>query len=177
MSVNLGAPKKQHQQKPGEYNKEDKKPHDSVAAIITKYDKNNNVQYLVMWHKKIDGLTFPVGKVKPDQTVTEALIAENKEELAINIETYMEILQFHKEYDMNGKMVPVNTHIFKVIKFTGTPKNNEPQKHAYIKWMTREELEKAQKKLGDCVTRYFAWLDDINTPSLLKPHVAVGNGK
>lgn len=175
MKLNLGLESNQAINK--RINKEDLKPHHSVAAIFSRNTKDNkDIEYLIQSHKKHKMYTFPVGKVKPDQTVTEALLAENKEELGVAIENFMELLQFTREYDFNGKMVPVVTHLFKVIKFNGTPKNAEPNKHDWIKWMTREQIEKSQHKLGDCVTRYFAWLDDINSPSLVKPNVTVGKG-
>lgn len=158
-------------------NAEDKKPHHSVAALITQNDKDGHIQYLTQWHLKHKMLTPPCGKVKPDQGIVEALIIEMKEELDIEVENYMEILQYTKEYDMNGKMVPVTMHVFKVLKYKGTPKNAEPAKHSYVKYFTRDELEKSGKKLGDAYIRYFAWLDDINNPSLIKPHVVVGMGK
>ena len=61
-------------------NREDKKPHESVAAIFTRYTEDkSDLEYLVMLHKKYEQLTFPIGKVKPDQAVTVALISENKE--------------------------------------------------------------------------------------------------
>ena len=159
-------------------NKEDKKPHESVAAIFTRYTEDkSDLEYLVMLHKKYEQLTFPIGKVKPDQAVTEALIAENKEELAVEIENFMEILQFQREYEVEGKTIPDKVHIFKVVKFNGEPKNVEPDKCGGIYWLTRKAIEEKQKKLGDCIKRYFAWLDDINAPSLVKPNVTVGQGK
>lgn len=158
-------------------NKEDKKPHDACAAIITKSNEDGEIQYLCQWHLKFQQITFPIGKVKGDQGIVEGLIVEMKEELAIEVENFMEILQYHKEYETNGVMVPVNTHVFKIIKFKGEPKNVEKEKHGWLKWLTRKEIEESQKKKGDCVTRYFAWLDDINNPSLIKPHVVVGMGK
>ena len=159
-------------------NKEDKKPHDTVVTIFSRYDKEKTeIEYLILAHKKHNQLTFPIGKVKEDQSIAEAMLVENREELGVDIENYMELLQFQREYEIDGKTIPDKVHIFKIVKYNGTPKNVESEKHEWIKWMTREQIEKAQRKIADCVTRYFAWLDDINAPSLTKPQVTVGQGK
>lgn len=158
---------------PGKINEEDKKPHDTVAAIFTK-GTGDKCKYLTEWHNKHQMLTPPIGKVKPDQTIIEALLAEVKEETNLSVKEYAEILNYSKFYDFTGKKVPVHTHVFKVISYSGTLKNAEPKKHKWIRWMTRKDIESANLKIADAYTAYFKWLDDINEASILKPNVKVG---
>lgn len=179
MKMNLGLAGLENNQSTNKrVNSEDKKPHDTVVSIFSRYDKENkDIEYLILSHKKYNQLTFPIGKVKDDQSIVEAMIVENREELGVDVENYMEVLQFQREYEVDGKEIPDKIHIFKIVKYNGTPKNVEPKKHDWIKWMTRSEIEETQRRLAVCITRYFAWLDDINAPSLTKPQVTVGQGK
>ena len=158
---------------PGKYNAEDKKPHDTVAAIFSK-GSGDKCKYLIEDHIKHDMLTFPIGKVKPDQSITEALEAECHEETNLKVKEYQEVLNYSRFYDFTGKKVPVHTHVFKVISYTGELKNAEPKKHRWIRWMTRKDIEGAKRKIADAVVAYFKWLDDVNEASILKPHVKVG---
>lgn len=161
---------------PGKYNAEDMQPHDTIAAIITT-GSGEACKYLVLDHVKCDMLTCPIGKVKPDQTVVEALLEECEEEVGAKLSNYKEIIQFHKTYNRESKDIEVKTHVFKVIKYTGTIKNLEPKKHRWVRWMTRKELENSKRKLSDALTAYFEWLDEANRTSIIKPQVTVGNGK
>lgn len=160
----------------GKYSQEDLTPHDTVAAIISK-GTGEDCEYLILYHKKHQMLTCPIGKVKSDQSIDEGLKAECKEEVDIKVENFMEVLNYSKTYNFAGKKVPIKTHVFKIVKYSGTLKNNEPKKHKWMKWMTRKELEESDTKLADSLTFYFAWLDDKNTPSLVRPNVKVGDWK
>ena len=118
------------------YNEEDLQNHHAVAAVI----KNKNGDTLMMDHVKFNFWTIPVGKVKPNETVEEALFVEMKEELNIVPTKFEEIYSFEKSYEREGKMVEVIQHIFLVEEFEGEPINNEPEKHREIKWMNFDEI-------------------------------------
>ena len=66
---------------------------------------------------------LPGGHVDEGESVLHATVRELKEELGIDV----------KEEDLEFKLVEsIKTHItffFKVKKYTGTPKNMEPEKH------------------------------------------------
>ena len=106
----------------------------------------------------------------------DALKAEVKEETNLDIKQFAEILNYDMLYDFGGNKVKVKTHIFKIIQYTGVLKNAEPKKHRWIKWLTRKEIEKSKRKIADAYLFYFKWIDDVNTPSLVKPDVKVGQG-
>lgn len=170
MAIKLSCSKKIE----GKYNAEDMAPHDTVAAIFSK-GTGEDCRYLSESHVKHKMVCPVIGKVKHDQSITEALIAECKEEANLKPLEYKEILSYKRFYDFTGKKIPVTTHVFKVIKYTGALKNNEPKKHKWIKWLTRKEIENIKDlKLADVYAFYFKWLDDQNTADLTKPHVKVG---
>lgn len=165
--------------------KEDVEPHEAVAAIITKLQpKTNEVLYLTEYHLKHTMVCPVIGKVKKAQDTVAALRAECFEEVGITPTTFQKILQFKcvykdREDPETGKKVDVHvlTHVFAIAKYTGIPINKEPLKHRWVKWLSREEIEKSKIKLADAYRYYFAWLDEINNPSSAKPSVTVGFGK
>lgn len=166
-------------------NKDDVKPHDSVAAIITRVDpKTNEILYLTEHHLKHNMLCPVIGKVKDEQDIVDALKAECFEEVGITPTTFSKVCQYSKTYigrtdPETGKKVDVKVtcHIFGIAKYTGIPINKEPNKHKWVKWFTRGEIEQNRIKTCDAYVWYFAWLDDANTPSMVKPSVTVGFGR
>lgn len=155
------------------YSEEDLRPHETVAGIFMR-GTGDAAKYLTQDHVKHNMLCPPIGKVKPDQTITEALIAEIKEETNLKVTQYSEIFSFKLVYKFGDDKVPITTHVFKIIAYTGVLKNAEPKKHRWIKWMTRKEIEKSGRKIADAYLNYFKWLDEISTPSMTRPNVTVG---
>lgn len=140
------------------YNSEDLKPHDSVAAAIYE-GTGDERKYLILNHVKHQMYTFPIGKVKDDQTIEEGLLAEVEEETGCKITAYRAATNFFKTYKFGDKNVKVHTHVYEVTKYTGTPANKEPHKHTWMKWMTREEIESSKHKVADAIVAYFEYLD------------------
>jgi ADP-ribose pyrophosphatase YjhB (NUDIX family) len=126
-----------------QYNEEDLRPHHGVSAVIRKGNK-----ILMMDHVKFNFWTIPVGKVEQGQSVEDGLKKEIKEELNITPTRYKEIGQFVRFYPRKGKKVKVEAHIFLIENWKGTIRNNEPQKHRSIKYMTIPEIKKL-KKISD----------------------------
>lgn len=149
--------------KTSKYTEEDLKPHESVAGVTFFIEKRKGAQpkYLVQDHTKHNMLTFPIGKVKFDQTIEEGLKCEMKEELGITLTKYNELFDFDYTYDFDGKKIDIKTHVFDLIQFTGTIRNMEPKKCKGLHWMTRDELIKSKRKLGTCVWAYFKYIDDL----------------
>ena len=137
------------------YNDEDLQDHDGIAAIIV--DKQGRL--LVQDHIKYDFWTVPVGKVKHHETVEEGLLTEMKEELNIKPTKYHELFSTKKTYDRDGIPVTVNQHVFFITAYEGTIRNNEPEKHRSIKWMSVSELNK-QEKLSDATKNYLEYVKD-----------------
>ena len=73
---------------------------------------------------------LPGGHVDKDESVLHATVRELKEELGIEV----------KEEDLEFKLVePIRTHVtffFKVKKYTGNPKNMEPEKHDEVAFLS-----------------------------------------
>lgn len=160
----------------GKLSEEDITPHESVTAIISK-GFGEKCRYLMMDHVKHDMITPCVGKVKSDQSITEGLLAETKEELGIKPTEYQELFQYNAQYTYDEVKVKVKMHVFKIVKYTGTITNKEPKKCKGISWMTRSEIEKSKRKKADAIMAYFQWLDDVNSVSMVKPGVTVGQGR
>ena len=120
------------------YNEEDLKDHHGISAIIY----NSKKQILMQDHVKYNFWTIPVGKVKDDQTITEALIEELLEETNIRAQTYKEVFQWEKVYERNKRDVKVVNHLFEVSKWSGVVKNLEDKKHRSLEWMSVDDILK-----------------------------------
>jgi len=136
------------------YNEEDLSSHHGVSAII--YDKNKRI--LMQEHVKLKFWTIPVGKVKSDETVIQGLKKEILEECGIKLIKFKEVVKFNKKYTRHGKNVTVFGHIFEVEKYSGTPRNLEPQKHKQQIFMSIEEIKK-KAKLSDSTIQALKYLE------------------
>jgi len=129
------------------YNASDLRPvHEAISAVIEKDGK-----ILMLDHVKLNFWTIPIGKIEIGDTIEQTLKIELKEEVNIIPIKYAQIGQFTKKYNRGGVKVQITSHIFRIDKWRGTVKNNEPKKHRSIKWMSKGELLKLAraKKLSD----------------------------
>lgn len=133
------------------FNEEDMRNHETSAGII-----RNGDMYLIQDHIKHNMLTFPIGKVKPPETPVQGLITEMWEELGIKInpKDCVEIFDYKKDYNFDGKNIKVHTHVFEILKYTGKIQNKEPHKHKWIKFMKLYDVVKSGRRIGDCVIEY-----------------------
>jgi ADP-ribose pyrophosphatase YjhB (NUDIX family) len=107
------------------YNKEDTKSHDGVAAVI----KNENGDILMQEHVKYGFWTIPVGKVKRGQSILSGLKEEIFEECNIKILRYKKIANKNYFYERDGIKVRVAAHLYDILEYSGEIKNLEPHKH------------------------------------------------
>jgi|TARA_Y100000310_G_C20676317_1_gene813293 ADP-ribose pyrophosphatase YjhB (NUDIX family) len=133
------------------YNKEDLKDHHGVGAVI--YDKQGKV--LMQEHVKYKFWTIPVGKVKSNQSIIDGLREEILEETNIKILKQKEIARKVFKYKRvgYGYSINVDSHVFEVLSWTGTPKNLEPHKHSQQLFMPINQI-KQLKYLSD-LTKMF----------------------
>lgn len=123
------------------YTKEDCKDHECVGMFIR---ENNKV--LILYHVKMDMWAIPVGKVKSNQSVEEALREEANEELGIDIIQFKEIITTYRPYIINSINVRVDYHIFEITKYDGKIENCEPHKHKNLKFVTIEDTKTLKNK-------------------------------
>lgn len=107
------------------YNADDLKSGKGIGAII----KDNEGNILMQEHIKYGFWTVPVGKVKENQTVEEALKEELFEECNIIIKDYRLLAQREWSYDREGKIVKVDGYLFEILDYVGNIENKEPHKH------------------------------------------------
>jgi len=137
------------------YTKSDLKNHNAIGCIIWNED---NSRVLMQDHIKFNFWTIPVGKVDLGDTIDNTVKKEMKEELNINVKRFKVIYDWTSNYNRNGKLVKVHAYLCEILEYNGTIKNNEPQKHRELKWMTIDEI-KNLKKISD-TTKYFLKLRD-----------------
>ena len=112
-----------------------------VAAII----KKNN-QYLIVQRNRNKHLAlkweFPGGKVQDNETFTEALSREIKEELNITINMYEKIA----EEKYKDEKIDIVLHYFLCSQKSGTIKLNE---HEDLAWVEKKDFDKYDFAEGD----------------------------
>ena len=143
------------------YNEEDLKNHHAVSAII----KNKEGEILIQKHIKYGFWTIPVGKVKSNQSINEALKEEIYEECNIIIDEATEIGCRTDIYNRNGKNVKVTLHSFEIIKYSGEIQNREPDKHKIQEFKNIEDVKKLPY-LSDA-TLFYLHKTGFDRPSLI----------
>ena len=118
------------------YNEEDLKEHQGVAAII----RNEEGKFLMQHHVKFGFWTIPIGKCGIDEDSFEGMELEVFEETNLEVLLARKICIYPKEYNRNGVNVLVVCTIFKVLTYRGELMNKEPEKHYEQKWMTYDEI-------------------------------------
>ena len=112
-----------------------------VAAII----KKNN-QYLIVQRNRNKHLAlkweFPGGKVQDNETFTEALSREIKEELNITINMHEKIA----EEKYKDEKIDIVLHYFLCSQKSGTIKLNE---HEDLAWVEKKDFDKYAFAEGD----------------------------
>jgi ADP-ribose pyrophosphatase YjhB (NUDIX family) len=138
------------------YNASDLRPvHEAIAAIVEK-----NGKILMLNHVKLNFWTIPIGKIEIGQTIEKALKQELKEEINIIPVKYTKVTQFSKKYKRGKTTVRITSHIFRIDHWRGSIKNNEPEKHRALKWMSMKDLQmmKRAKKLSDSTLYAMAYM-------------------
>lgn len=120
------------------YTEEDLVDHHAVSAIIK--DENGNI--LMQDHVKFGFWTIPIGKANPRQDPIDGIKEEVLEECNLIIEELEEIANQEKSYERNGRIVKDFIHTYKILKYSGELKNNEPHKHTEQKFMSLDKIKK-----------------------------------
>ena len=162
------------------FNDEDMKDHRTVALALMV-----NNMYLFSINLKHRMITFPIGKVRDDETLEQGLRREISEELGVDFKAYCResfygvpiytdptlVHTYKKQYDFTGKPVNVETNIFLL---TDVPtlesmllriRNAEPGKCGGIFYTRIEDaLHMARSlnlKIADCVMEYIRWTQTL----------------
>ena len=87
--------------------------------------------------------SLPAGHLDGNETAKEAAVREVKEEVGLNIKP-KDLVLVHTSHRKSP--IPVDHEridlFFKIAKWNGEPSNNEPHKHAEIKWFPLSGLPK-----------------------------------
>lgn len=104
-----------------------------VAGII----RNEKGKILMLDHKKTGLWTIPLGKTEFGEKPREALVREMKEEVNIDV-TQSYVCEKDNFVFSQGF---TTTYVYNIIHYNGEIKNNEPDKHLQIRWITLEEIQ------------------------------------
>lgn len=113
-----------------------------VAGMIV----NQKNEVLVLKHNKCKGLwMFPVGKTEELESKYEAIKRELKEEVNITTKSCdLSIIEYSSPewYDRIDGIHSFLETTFLVWQYDGKIKNNEPEKHEELKWISIDEIIK-----------------------------------
>lgn len=108
---------------------------DAIALVVT--DEQGRV--LILWHGKHKFWTVPLGKVEPGEPEINAAYREALEELGI-VSDHMELFEtiYKPKYidDCSG----ITISLFKVLSYSGTITNCEPEKHGCFQFVEPSEI-------------------------------------
>ena len=126
----------------------------SVGAVVEREGS------LLMLHRKVfpQGLALPAGHINPGETPEEALMREVKEESGITVTKCQLVLgRFFPNPCAKGHTAH-RWWVYRVTGWEGEPSVCEPEKHAFVKFMTKEEILAYLASGGDVDP---AWKDFI----------------
>lgn len=139
-------------------NDDDFKPHMSVGAII----KDKEERILMLYHKKYNLWTIPIGKVKQDEHPDIAVARELNEEIGI-YRVYVNgiIDNCVASYTLDGVDIISESRIYEVNSYCGSIYNKEPDKHTEIQFMSIEEIMKLrdENNIGELTKKYLELLE------------------
>ena len=119
-------------------NTEDLKNHYGVGGVI---HKGNTI--LLMFHKKYNFWTLPIGKVSMDKDPSIGLSQEMNEELGIDLLSYRLLGTFYKTYNRgNNIYTDIVSMLYDVISYYDTVENKEPNKHPTMVWITVSDIKR-----------------------------------
>ncbi len=110
--------------------------HSSVGGIVL----DNSGRVCMLFHKKMNRWTIPVGKINKDERPGDALDRELQEELGIQVISKKKIIVKKLKFFFKSRQTRIEIHIYKVMEYVGTPKNKATDEHKYIKFFTKDEL-------------------------------------
>ena len=163
------------------FNAEDMKDHRTVALALMVNDK-----YLFSINLKHRMITFPIGKVRDDETLEQGLRREIVEELGVDYKAYCRdsfhglplytdptlVHTYTKQYDFTGKPVNVETNIFLLHDVPMLEsmllriRNAEPDKCGGIFYTRIEDAihmaHSLKLKIADCVMEYIRWAQTLD---------------
>ena len=142
-----------------EFNETDLRGHDGIAMIV----KNENNNYLLMKHNKLNTWTLPVGKVEYNETKEETLRKEAFEELNINLINYDLVALETRKYNRMNKIIKVRSFLYNIINYKGNLINKEPHKHDKIEWFSIKEIKELDH-ISDATKDFLRYHDFINNP-------------
>lgn len=133
-----------------------------VGVII-----DSNGRLLIQYHNKTGSLAFPAGKIENNEDHITALKRELKEELDIEVKEYKYLF----DITFKGKSDNVlHANIYFVSKYTGDIKNNEPEKHRFLKWYYPAELalNKSKMEISPIVHKFLKVYGNDNIGNTMK---------
>ena len=111
--------------------KEDIEDHYGLGLII----KRDDGKICMLRHAKYGFFTIPIGKAALHEPLEHIVCKEANEELDIIVKDMECLGHFRKVYDRgNDISTTIETYIYEITEYEGTPKNNEPDKHEFMTW-------------------------------------------
>ena len=141
-------------------NVEDFNEHDTAGVIIHDH-KHDGI--LMLYHKKYDLFTIPVGKIFEREDPKDGAIREIKEEIGLVVEDLELLWNGDVQYDLDNKTLQSKCFLYDAERYIGIPTNLEPDKHKCIMYMTLEQLEKSYDSLTEITKHAYQILKEKRT--------------
>lgn len=117
-----------------QYNKSDLVDHLGIWLWL----ENENGEIFMQFHNKFGCWTIPLEKSEPGEPLRDAIARAGMEELGIEITKWEIVHEQNDKYLREGKTIHVRGYLVKVIKYWGTVRNVEEDKHSEAGWKNKE---------------------------------------
>lgn len=126
-------------------NKDDLTLKRTIAAVVR--DRRNRI--LTLGHNKFNMLTVPVGKAEPGESDRSAVRRELLEEVNVRAKRLKLLKRFYHTFEpLPGQQVRKRVSVFDVPEWEGTPKNMEPDKHSFARFMSERQIRDMAARTG-----------------------------
>jgi len=112
-----------------------------IPCVYTLIRKDGKLLFVLREHTgyKDGTYTLPAGHVEPGESFTQAAVRECMEEVGLTVqpEDLRQLYTQHRYQSPEDIRIDV---FFEAAKWTGEPRNMEPEKHGNLEWFDAENL-------------------------------------
>lgn len=119
---------------------------------------DNKARILVEYHKRTNTLTLPGGKMDINESETQALVRELREEIGIDVKEAKILYDFTFNFNYldDNKDYICTDHLYMITRYEGQIRNMEENKHKFVRFMSVNEIMMHHAEKSEILKRFIA---------------------